>query len=119
MLIVRELTISDPVDRSIKTKRARPSLASQAPKVKITREKNCSWFAKEITIINNVSDKIIASKDKRAISKCFCCQQKHKKALNLAIVIDKYEIGVIAIKILALTSGLQDQRSIMSFYSIS
>lgn len=34
--------MSDPVDRSISTKRARPRLASQAPKVNTTKEKNCS-----------------------------------------------------------------------------
>lgn len=34
--------MSDPVDRSIKTRRARPSLASQAPKVRITMHENVS-----------------------------------------------------------------------------
>ena len=64
---------SDPKDRLIKTKRARATLASQAPSVKIIKQ---IWRSKkdeeaEDIVIRRANLKIVASKDRRAIKRCF------------------------------------------------
>ena len=49
-------------------------------------------------IVNRVSDSIIASKERRAINRCFCCQQKQAKALKVAIRTARCEMNIIAIR---------------------
>ncbi len=65
--------MSDPIDRVIATRRAKPNLASQAPNVR--REINKNGFSWEVaphsTVRKQAKDKIMASKDKREDSKCF------------------------------------------------
>lgn len=63
--------MSDPEVRSINTSRARPSLASHAPKVRRIIQKNVSEELKYTAAIRSVNDKIIASNDSKAISRCF------------------------------------------------
>lgn len=63
--------MSDPVVRSIRTKRASPSLASHAPKDRITMQKNVSAELNDTAETRNVSERTMASSDRRAIRRCF------------------------------------------------
>lgn len=61
--------------RVISTKDANPILASQAPIVRIARiiEVSFELFIRIMEGIRRISDKIIISKVKRAINRCFRC----------------------------------------------
>lgn len=63
----------------IEARRARPILASHAPRVKIIRIKYIMDILQEVIIII-INDKIINSKNKRTINKWFCWIEIAKKA---------------------------------------
>lgn len=70
MLIDKVEIISDPVARSMRTSRARPNLASHAPKDRITIEKKVSVEVKNAAEAKKVRDRIMASRERRAIRTC-------------------------------------------------
>lgn len=69
--------------------------------------------------MRSVRDKIIASRDRRAIKRCFCCQQKQNRALVVAINTDRWVMEVIAIKIIFLPLAYKTSAHSRSFYGIS
>lgn len=73
------------MERSIKTRRDSPRLASQAPKVRIIKEKNCSACRKDEMVIKRVRERTMASKERSAIRRCFCCIQKQRRPLLVAM----------------------------------
>lgn len=111
--------MSDPVARSISTSSARPRLASQAPKVRITIHEKVSVIWNDSPLIKKVIDKMIASKDRRDISKCFRWIKKQKSPLRVGRDMARDEMEIIATRRVTLPSAYKADAQSGAFVAVS